>query len=139
MGFFIWACLGLFIAVLAISAKGHSNLRRSKAAKLAAMSDKERDEFLVQEKQIANRKRVAKQDWDDRQKYGDLNIAMICPHCNVQGKIRTTSAINKKGVSGGKATAAILTGGVSLLAVGLSRKEKNTQARCGNCTNIWIF
>jgi hypothetical protein len=64
---------------------------------------------------------------------------MICPHCQVKGQTRTKIVENKRGVSGGKATAAILTGGISLLATGLSRKEEATQARCGNCSNLWSF
>lgn len=31
------------------------------------------------------------------------------------------------------------TGGLSLLAVGLSRKENHTQARCMNCGSTWVF
>lgn len=71
--------------------------------------------------------------------HGNLNPAMVCPHCHVQGKIRTKSITQKKGVSGGKATAAVLTGGVSLLATGLSRKENATEAHCSNCNNTWVF
>lgn len=52
---------------------------------------------------------------------------------------RRKRVVNNKGVSGGKATGAILTGGVSLLATGLSRKEAQTQARCGHCTSSWAF
>jgi hypothetical protein len=71
--------------------------------------------------------------------FGALNALMICPHCTGKGQIRTKLVTNKRGISGGKATAAILTGGVSLLATGLSRKEKATQARCGACRNVWFF
>ena len=71
--------------------------------------------------------------------HGDRNPAMVCPHCKVVGKVRTKSVIQKKGVSGGRATAAILTGGVSLVATGLSRKEQGTQAYCENCRNTWLF
>jgi uncharacterized paraquat-inducible protein A len=71
--------------------------------------------------------------------YGKINEAMLCPHCNTAGKIRTKDIEQKKGVSGGKATAAVLTGGLSLLAVGLSRKEGATQAHCDNCRNTWFF
>ena len=73
------------------------------------------------------------------EQYGSLSSAMICPHCQTRGKIRTKFINPKKGVSGGKATAALLTGGVSLLATGLSRKENVTQAHCGECSNTWIF
>lgn len=71
--------------------------------------------------------------------YGPINPHMVCPHCNATGSIRTKKTTQKKGVSGGKATAALLTGGVSLLATGLSRKENNTQAHCTKCQNTWFF
>jgi hypothetical protein len=45
----------------------------------------------------------------------------------------------KAGISGGKATGAILTGGLSLLATGLSRKERLTEAHCDNCGSTWTF
>ncbi len=75
----------------------------------------------------------------EQEAYGNLNPKMICTHCSEKGNVRTKPAVQKKGISGGKATAAVLTGGVSLLATGLARKENNTQARCGNCKNTWIF
>jgi len=71
--------------------------------------------------------------------WGPLNPAMICPHCQEKGKVRLAPITQKKGISGGKATGAILTGGISLLATGLSRKENNTQAHCDNCEATWIF
>jgi hypothetical protein len=71
--------------------------------------------------------------------YGAINPEMMCQHCQTKGKIKTKHVTQKKGVSGGKATAAVVTGGVSLLAVGLSRKEGATQAHCGNCKNTWFF
>lgn len=71
--------------------------------------------------------------------YGPINTAMVCPHCQTKGKIRTKSIERKTGVSGGKATAAVLTGGVSILATGLSRKEDRTQAHCDECENTWTF
>jgi DNA-directed RNA polymerase subunit M/transcription elongation factor TFIIS len=71
--------------------------------------------------------------------HGLINPAMTCPHCHQKGQVRTQSITQEKGVSGGKATAALLTGGLSLLAVGLSRKEGATQARCMNCNNTWTF
>lgn len=71
--------------------------------------------------------------------YGAINAAMMCPHCQTNGKIRTKHVEQKKGISGGKAVATVLTGGLSLLAVGLSRKEGATQAHCENCNNTWFF
>jgi hypothetical protein len=45
----------------------------------------------------------------------------------------------KQGISGGKATGAVLTMGVSMLATGLSRKQKVTKANCKNCASEWVF
>jgi len=67
------------------------------------------------------------------------NTAMICPHCQSKGTVTTERVKMKKGVSGTKATAAVLTGGVSILATGLSRKEELTKAHCTSCGNTWHF
>ena len=64
---------------------------------------------------------------------------MICPHCQVRGQVRTRSVRLKRGISGGKATAALLTGGISILATGLAKKEDATEAECHNCGAIWHF
>jgi hypothetical protein len=72
------------------------------------------------------------------EQWGALNPEMICPHCQVKGQIKTKQVSLKKGVSGGKATAAILTGGITLIG-GLSRKEDATQAHCGNCGTTWMI
>jgi hypothetical protein len=64
---------------------------------------------------------------------------IICPHCQTKGKVTTQRVRRKKGISGGKATGAILTGGASLVATGLSRKEWQTEARCGQCRSRWSF
>lgn len=64
---------------------------------------------------------------------------MVCPHCQVKGEVHTRLVRAKKGVSGGKATGAILTGGFSLFVTGLSRKETVTEAQCGNCGATWTY
>jgi hypothetical protein len=69
--------------------------------------------------------------------WGSLNAAMVCPHCQMRGKVRAKQLTQNKGISGGKATAAVLTAGTSLLAVGLSRKERATQAHCCNCNSTF--
>ena len=74
-----------------------------------------------------------------KKKYGDIFPEVICPHCQTKGNVHVTEVTNKKGISGGKATAALLTGGVSLLATGLSRKESGSQAHCDNCKMTWTF
>lgn len=64
---------------------------------------------------------------------------MVCPPCHTKGRVTTKAVKAKKGVSGGKATAAVITGGWSVFATGLSRKEKLTEARCGHCGATWHF
>ena len=71
--------------------------------------------------------------------YGQVNAKIECPQCQHTGAVAVTSVWQKVGVSGGKATGAVLTGGVSLLVTGLSRKEKISQAHCGNCGSDWTF
>ena len=71
--------------------------------------------------------------------YGTINPQMICPHCQTKGSVRTKPVTKKTGISGGKATAALLTAGVSVLATGLSRKEGMTQAHCESCNCTWTF
>ena len=102
--------------------------------KLANMSPSEKEEYL-EKKELRMKKFKENQKLET---YGQLNEVMICPHCHQKG-IRTKQVKQKKGISGAKATGAVLTGGLSLLAVGLSRKEGVTQAYCDNCTNTWIF
>lgn len=62
---------------------------------------------------------------------------LVCPHCGTRGLVRSQSVKRKRGISGGKATGAVLTGGVSVLATGLSRKERATRMDCGRCGTTW--
>ncbi len=98
------------------------------AKKLDAMSPEERRKTLK-----------ARKESSDQFKWGNKNPHIICPHCQQLGNVRTSSISRKKGISGGKVTAAVLTGGVTMLATGLSRKEKTTQAHCTNCNCTWDF
>jgi hypothetical protein len=68
-----------------------------------------------------------------------VNPQLVCPHCQTKGQVDAQGVRVKRGISGGKATGAVLTGGLSLLATGLSRKESRTAARCGNCNMEWII
>jgi hypothetical protein len=65
------------------------------------------------------------------------NYQIMCPHCNVRGQVATKRVRLKQGISGGKATAAVLTAGVSLFATGLSRMRTVLEATCGNCGVTW--
>ena len=67
------------------------------------------------------------------------NRSMICPHCGERGRVTTSRGKQKSGISGGKATAAIFTGGTSLLFTGLSRKHKVTKCHCHKCGARWSF
>lgn len=71
--------------------------------------------------------------------HGSIHPQVVCPHCQTKGLVRMQSAKVKQGISGGKATGAVLTGGLSVLATGLSKKGKVTQAWCGNCLTAWQF
>jgi len=82
--------------------------------------------------------REAQRKYDER-RFGQINGHLICPHCSATGHVRTKPMTKKAGISGGKATAAVLTGGASLLATGLSRRESLTEARCGHCSSVWRF
>lgn len=64
--------------------------------------------------------------------------AVICPHCQVRGKVTVTQEKVKRGISGAKATGALVTAGLSVLGTGLSRKETVNRMSCGNCRVTWI-
>lgn len=66
-----------------------------------------------------------------------INKHLKCPHCASAGTVDTREVKAKQGVSGGKATGAVLTGGLSLFATGLSRKQKVTEMRCTKCKTVW--
>ncbi len=82
---------------------------------------------------------TASNDEKHEAQFGKINEQLVCPHCQIKGKVRTTQRETNNGISGGKATGAILTGGVSLLATGLSKKGQCTQAHCDSCNSTWSF
>lgn len=65
------------------------------------------------------------------------NEALVCPHCSSRGTVTAVAVVRKQGISGGKATGALLTFGVSMLATGLSRKQHMTRMTCTNCGTGW--
>ena len=71
--------------------------------------------------------------------HGVPNPKLLCPHCGQQGSVHTKSIKQKAGISGGKAVGALMTGGLSILATGLSRKQAVTEAWCKNCQSVWHF
>ncbi len=72
-----------------------------------------------------------------REKEAEQQARIMCPHCGERGGVTARAVQRKKGVSGGKATGAILTGGVSMFATGLSRKETTRELACSNCGMTW--
>ena len=78
---------------------------------------------------------------EEKEQGGVRNGAMVCPHCQTPGKVATRAETVKAGISGGKAVAAVFTGGLSAITpgVGLSRKQKMTRATCGACRSTWLF
>jgi hypothetical protein len=68
---------------------------------------------------------------------GSGDSQLVCPHCGVKGRVRSKAVKVKRGISGGKATGAVLTAGFSLLATGLSRKQRAVERVCSNCQSVW--
>lgn len=115
---------GLIVIVVALALVGAYVEHK----KVSAMDPEDRRIYVAQKQEAATA--VA---------HGPVNPRMVCPHCQQRGCVRTKPVDRKRGVSGGKATAALLTGGVSMLATGLSRKEHVTRAQCTRCGNGWDF
>lgn len=57
---------------------------------------------------------------------------IVCPHCHTAGHIKVFNVQRKKGISGGKATGALMTGGVSMAAP--ASPASRTSATCGVAT-----
>lgn len=103
-----------------------------------AMSPEELKEYEVSQLRLQKEKaaRACKRACFD---HGALREKLICPHCQEKSCVHTKIVKVKKGISGSKATGALLTGGISVLATGLSRKEEQTLANCHNCNSSWSF
>jgi hypothetical protein len=71
--------------------------------------------------------------------YGPVNPAIPCPHCQQTNCVRTQRQTVKTGISGAKATGAVLTGGMSVLATGLSKKQPVIKAHCDSCQMDWTI
>lgn len=64
---------------------------------------------------------------------------MVCPHCQAKGTVTADPVTVKRGVSGGKATGALLTGGASMLVTGLSQKQQAMSMSCSSCGMKWMI
>jgi uncharacterized protein YbaR (Trm112 family) len=63
---------------------------------------------------------------------------LVCPHCGVKGKIHVKPTTQKRGIDGGKATAAVFTCGLSMLLTGLSKMERANKLYCESCEMSWV-
>ena len=91
--------------------------------------------FAVTDLNRQERNRIAK----DKEARQTNDPKLFCPHCQQFGHVTTEATTVKKGISGGKATGALLTGGLSMLATGLSQEATMTKATCSNCGSTWLF
>lgn len=62
---------------------------------------------------------------------------IVCPHCGERGCVTGKSVVRGKGVSGGKAAGAVMTGGASVFATGLSKNQRVRNLKCSNCNSEW--
>jgi len=108
-------------------------------AKIDKMVPEERSAYLETKRKNTEAARASMHAKMRDHRDGHVNAQMICPHCQARGTVRTKHVTQKKGISGGKAAAAVLTAGVSVLATGLSRKEGMTEAHCDKCNSTWHF
>lgn len=111
----------------------------SEEKKTGAMSDDERIKYQEGQAAYWRDREMSQLNQAAESKHGPLNPQLICPHCQTKGTVRTKSVKKKAGISGGKATAALMTGGLSMFATGLSRKETLTEAHCETCNSTWLF
>jgi hypothetical protein len=129
----------IFIIGLIVALNAKEEKKRKERVRISLLPPEEQRHYLDEKKREQDERSAHLAAQKREGEYGLINKTMMCPHCQTNGKIRTKHITQKKGISGGKAVATILTGGLSLIAVGLSRKEGATQAHCDNCNNTWLF
>lgn len=127
--------IGIFVLLFVFYIADQSQLAKLPPEKREAILERRQEE---REKRHEAERRIEAERYANG-KYGTVSPEMICPHCQVKGHVRTKKVVRDNGVSGGKAAAAVLTGGISILATGLSSHKLSTQAFCGNCKNTWLF
>ena len=68
-----------------------------------------------------------------------VNSEIICQHCQQKGSVSISKIKAKTGMSTFKILMAFVTVGISILFVGLARKESKNKATCLNCKTSWVF
>lgn len=94
---------------------------------------------VQKQQEIAAPQRVPKASALNMLLHGWHKPKTICSHCHQKGFVYTKRIKRKQGISGGKATGAFFTLGLSMLVTGLSRKQWFTEAFCANCKTVWHF
>ena len=65
-----------------------------------------------------------------------MGSSNACPHCGSQGTLEAQGEVESKGLSGAKVAGALATGGLSLFATGLRKKQKTEIFRCSECGKL---
>lgn len=73
----------------------------------------------------------------DFQTYGPVHPGATCPHCGHKGFVQIRKLRREQGLSGVRISMALLTGGWSLLFLGLVRRSVLTRAHCCACHQTW--
>ena len=84
----------------------------------------------------------APREWDPR---GAIAISngtyaypnLVCPHCQTKDSTTRRPKTVKEGISGAKATGALMSAGLSLYATGLSKKKQVAEFHCYACGTVW--
>lgn len=66
-----------------------------------------------------------------------INSDVWCPNCKQKGSVRSRFVSRKVGISGPKVFLALITFGISLLLLGVSRNETRQKFKCENCLSEW--
>lgn len=129
--------------------------KKPRAAEIRKREDARRDALSAKQKQARLDKRLAAEEsrrnpppkppapkrkgFFARLAERVIKQEMISPHWGQKSCVRAGLAKRTVGISGGKVTTALLTGGLSILGTGLSQKEWVTKAECDNCGCSWVF
>jgi hypothetical protein len=70
-------------------------------------------------------------------RWGPLDESLQCPKCGEAGGVHTRTVHRKAGLSNGKVMAAMLTGGLALLMVGMHKHIEGRESHCMRCEATW--
>ena len=102
MVFVVFLVVIICVTVVITLAITNGNFANQEKAKLSVMTSREREDYLAKKKAVADLERNRVHERSDRWAFGQVNPAMVCPHCHTRGQIRTKIVEQKKGVSGAR-------------------------------------